>query len=167
MDYRNKTDGEIYSEVALRNSNPNMSLPREFTAATLEALNVEPIYPSTPPAVENHQKAVPSGTEKNSDGQWVYAWTVESKFTDTVITDSEGNETTITADEQLAKMLENEAADKAKRARDKRNDLLKETDHFGLSDVTMSDAMTTYRQALRDVPQQEDFPGTITWPTKP
>jgi hypothetical protein len=28
-------------------------------------------------------------------------------------------------------------------------------------------AWTTYRQALRDVPQQEGFPFTITWPTKP
>ena len=30
---------------------------------------------------------------------------------------------------------------------------LKETDFYALSDVTMSDAMTTYRQALRDIPQ--------------
>ena len=32
-----------------------------------------------------------------------------------------------------------------------RNKLLSETDHFALSDVTMSSAMTTYRQALRDL----------------
>ena len=30
---------------------------------------------------------------------------------------------------------------------------LKETDFYALSDVTMSDAMSTYRQALRDIPQ--------------
>ena len=30
---------------------------------------------------------------------------------------------------------------------------LKETDFYALSDVTMSDAMTTYRQALRNIPQ--------------
>ena len=30
---------------------------------------------------------------------------------------------------------------------------LQETDFYALSDVTMSDAMTTYRQALRDIPQ--------------
>ena len=28
-----------------------------------------------------------------------------------------------------------------------------ETDFYALSDVTMSDAMSTYRQALRDIPQ--------------
>ena len=42
-----------------------------------------------------------------------------------------------------------------------------ETDYFGASDVTMSSDMTAYRQALRDVPQQKDFPTSINWPTKP
>ena len=51
--------------------------------------------------------------------------------------------------------------------REKRNALLAETDYFGASDVTMSSDMTTYRQALRDVPQQTDFPTSINWPTKP
>tara|TARA_B100000424_G_scaffold39529_1_gene26521 strand:- start:844 stop:1104 length:261 start_codon:yes stop_codon:yes gene_type:complete len=48
-----------------------------------------------------------------------------------------------------------------------RNDLLAETDWTASSDVTMSDAMKTYRQALRDVPAQSSFPSNITWPTKP
>ena len=51
--------------------------------------------------------------------------------------------------------------------RAKRTALLMETDHYALSDVTMSEAMATYRQALRDVPQQTDFPTSINWPTKP
>ena len=34
-----------------------------------------------------------------------------------------------------------------------RNRKLQETDFYALSDVTMSDAMSTYRQALRDIPQ--------------
>jgi hypothetical protein len=57
--------------------------------------------------------------------------------------------------------------EKANVARIKRNSLLRETDHYGLSDVTMSNEITTYRQDLRDIPQQEDFPTTVTWPTKP
>ena len=57
--------------------------------------------------------------------------------------------------------------EEAERARSSRNTLLAETDYLGLSDATMSSAMTTYRQALRDVPQQTDFPGAITWPEKP
>lgn len=51
--------------------------------------------------------------------------------------------------------------------RNQRNALLAETDYMALSDVTMSDAMTTYRQALRDIPAQDEFPASVTWPTKP
>lgn len=51
--------------------------------------------------------------------------------------------------------------------RDKRNKLLAETDWAAGSDVTMSDAMRTYRQALRDIPQQADFPNRFTIPVKP
>ena len=51
--------------------------------------------------------------------------------------------------------------------RQRRDALLKETDHFGLGDVTMSEAMTTYRQALRDLPASNTVYADVTWPTKP
>ena len=51
--------------------------------------------------------------------------------------------------------------------RQHRDSLLRETDHYGLGDVTMSDAMTTYRQALRDVPASNTVYADVTWPTKP
>ena len=51
--------------------------------------------------------------------------------------------------------------------RNKRDRLLTETDWWAVSDRTMTQAETDYRQALRDVPQQEGFPTDITWPTKP
>ena len=49
-------------------------------------------------------------------------------------------------------------------ARKNRNNLLAETDWTASSDVTMSDAMKAYRQALRDVPSQSGFPTDINWP---
>ena len=54
--------------------------------------------------------------------------------------------------------------------RSRRNQLLAETDFYGNSDVTMSDDMTTYRQALRDLPAGKDTVDkceNATWPTKP
>ena len=54
--------------------------------------------------------------------------------------------------------------------RSKRNRLLAETDFYGNSDVTMSDDMKTYRQALRDLPDGKDTVEkceNATWPTKP
>ena len=56
------------------------------------------------------------------------------------------------------------------RLRETRNKLLAETDFYGNSDVTMSDDMTTYRQALRDLPAGKDTVdkcNNATWPTKP
>jgi len=56
------------------------------------------------------------------------------------------------------------------RLRERRNILLAETDFYGNSDVTMSDDMTTYRQALRDLPAGKDTVDkceNATWPTKP
>ena len=42
---------------------------------------------------------------------------------------------------------------KLEQIRQIRNQKLKETDFYALSDVTMSDAMSTYRQKMRDLPQ--------------
>jgi len=52
-------------------------------------------------------------------------------------------------------------------ARELRDAFLAETDWTANSDVIMSDDMTTYRQALRDITDQDGFPTNITWPTKP
>jgi len=54
--------------------------------------------------------------------------------------------------------------------RAKRNKLLQDTDHYALSDQTLSDDMRTYRQSLRDITNGlttvEDV-NSVTWPTKP
>jgi len=55
----------------------------------------------------------------------------------------------------------------AEKVRQERNQLLSKTDWMANSDVTMSDEWRTYRQALRDVPEQSGFPNDVTWPTKP
>jgi len=53
--------------------------------------------------------------------------------------------------------------------RGKRNKLLAETDYLALSDNSMSQAMTTYRQALRDITSHSNWPNLSDsdWPTKP
>ena len=54
--------------------------------------------------------------------------------------------------------------------REKRNRLLVETDWYAVSDLTMSADMTTYRQALRDLPAGKTTKAHVdaaTWPTKP
>ena len=51
--------------------------------------------------------------------------------------------------------------------RSRRNVLLAETDYLALADHTLTDAMKTYRQALRDLPANTADPHNVTWPTKP
>lgn len=59
-------------------------------------------------------------------------------------------------------------ADEARTQRDK---LLAETDWTQVLDAPIDaatrEAYRVYRQALRDLPEQEGFPGTITWPELP
>ena len=51
--------------------------------------------------------------------------------------------------------------------RKKRNKLLDETDWYANTDVTMSDEMRTYRQALRDLPASTENSADVVWPEKP
>ena len=51
--------------------------------------------------------------------------------------------------------------------RAKRNELLAETDYLALSDVTLTDEMRAYRQALRDLPANTADPANPVWPVKP
>ena len=51
--------------------------------------------------------------------------------------------------------------------RAERNAKLAETDWMANSDVTMSDAWKTYRQALRDITDSATSLDDVTWPEKP
>jgi len=81
-----------------------------------------------------------------------------------------------TAEEETARDAEEQAwrdgaFDRAiARLRERRNNLLKATDFYALSDVTMSEDMETYRQELRDLPSGKDTLEKVnnaTFPTKP
>jgi hypothetical protein len=143
---------------------PNVSLPKVWNANVNETLGIDPVLASPKPDPSGDYKVVVrNGVEQDANGNWVWAWTENDMFQE--YTDDDGVTHSV-ADQQAAYDAQNTATLSASE-RAKRDDLLKATDHFGLSDVTMSAEMTTYRQALRDVPQQAGFPNTITWPTKP
>ena len=87
-----------------------------------------------------------------------------------------GTRVQFTAAEETARDNEETAVANAAPARalatlkQKRTRLLAETDFWGNSDMSMTDAMTTYRQALRDLPAGKDTVdkcNNATWPTKP
>jgi hypothetical protein len=55
----------------------------------------------------------------------------------------------------------------AKLLREERNKRLAETDYLALSDLTLTDEMRAYRQALRDLPANTADPANPVWPVKP
>ena len=163
-EYRIRSTGEVKTQGQIRSDNSNVSLPKVWNDNVNETLGIDPVLISPAPAPSADFKiVVRNGVEQDANGNWVQAWTEREMFTE--YTDDDGNTVTVQAQKDAKTAADN--ASLAATERSTRDELLKATDHYGLSDVTMSADMATYRQALRDVPQQEGFPGTITWPTKP
>ncbi len=163
-EYRNRTTGEVKTQGQWRAANPNMSLPRVWKAATLDALNLDAVLRSPAATTTAYQSSVRDGVEQNANGDWVEKYVARDMFADT----TEDGVTTTKAEHEAAYQATLDAAE-AERNRTKRNTLLSETDYFALTDVTMDAAMTTYRQALRDITAHSNWPNLADddWPTKP
>ena len=136
-----------YTVAQLKKDNKNTSFPKELSNDLLASFGVYPAVVAEHPSFnsETHGASL-KDTPTEVDGVWTYGWTI-----------TEYTESQLAAGESAL----------ALDIREERNSKLLETDWIGLSDVTMSSAWATYRQALRDIPSQEGFPKNITWPNKP
>jgi len=163
-EYRNRTTGEVKTQGQWRAANPNMSLPRVWKAATLDALNLDPVLRSPAATTGAYQVSVRDGVEQNANGDWVEKYVARDMFSDT----TEDGVTTTKAEHEAAYQATLDAAVAASN-RTKRDGLLSDTDYFALTDVTMDAPMTTYRQALRDITTHANWPDLADddWPTKP
>ncbi len=163
-EYRNRTTGEVKTQGQWRAANPNMSLPRTWKAATLDALNLDAVLRSPAATTTAYQNSVRDGVEQNANGDWVEKYVARDMFSDT----TEDGVTTTKAEHEAAYQATLDAAVAASN-RTKRDGLLSDTDYFALTDVTMDAPMTTYRQALRDITAHENWPNLADddWPTKP
>jgi len=136
-----------YSIGQLRNDNPNVSFPKSVPDATLAAYGVYSVTVLDAPACDvSKQRVEQDAQPTESNGKWELRWSVVK----------------LTAEELAAKV----AAVKAD-VRMKRDRLLSASDWMALSDVTMSPAWAAYRQELRDITKQVDFPDNIVWPKEP
>ena len=93
----------------------------------------------------------------------------DSKVSAVTGQDMEGNDITIQThfsgndSDKNVRLL----ADKWTNVRRDRDRKLAETDYLALSDQTLSSQMASYRDSLRDVPEDNADPDNINWPTKP
>jgi hypothetical protein len=73
----------------------------------------------------------------------------------------------VTWDEVNVKLQDLTAAEPMKFLRAERDRLIASTDWWASSDLTMTDAQTAYRQALRDITDSATSLDDVTWPTAP
>ena len=73
----------------------------------------------------------------------------------------------VTWDQVNVKMQDLTAAEPMKELRAERDRLIAATDWWASSDLTMTDAQTAYRQALRDITDSATSLDDVTWPTAP
>ena len=168
-EYRERTTGEVKSQGEWRAAFPQMALPRVWGANVCDAMNIDPVLASPAATTTAYQVSVRDGVEQDANGNWVEKFVAKDMFADTTETDEDGNKTTTTKAEHEAAYQAKLDAEAATTHRATRDAKLAETDFYALSDVTMSSEMTTYRQALRDLPTHSNWPNLEDddWPTAP
>ena len=163
-EYRHTETGEVKTQGQWRSHYSNVSLPRTWKQATLDGLNLEAVLAAPKPTPAAYQTVRRDGVSQDANGNWVENWDLAWMFSDT----TEDGVTTTKAEHEAAYQATLDAA-VAETNRKTRDEKLAETDFYALSDVTMTDAMTAYRQALRDITSHSNWPNLedADWPVKP
>ena len=157
-----KLEGDTPTEWPLavqriRFENKNVSFPENMSNFDVTSYGFAPFsYADKPDHDVEYQNCLEIAPVL-SDGVYLQTWQITDKYT---------------SDERTAYDTQKESDridELSSNNRTKRNGLLAETDYFALTDVTMDAAMTTYRQALRDITAHSDWPNLADddWPTKP
>jgi hypothetical protein len=130
-----------YSIHDLKKDFPNVSFPNNPPAALLKEYDVFPVIFDPLPPHDTMTFKLDRKTPVKLNGVWTVRWEVVPLDFDQAV----GNIRAI------------------------RNDRLKDTDWTQGKDIpdNVSQAWGVYRQALRDVPQQEGFPFNVVWPEAP
>lgn len=135
-----------YGLGQLKAANPLTSFPAQANDEMLASYGVQRVFFSTPPEITATQ-VLEEGTPVFTDDRWTQTFTVRD----------------MTAEEVTSR---NEA--QATQVRAERNDKLAATDWTQVVDAPVDQATwATYRQALRDITEQDGFPWSVQWPTQP
>lgn len=152
--YVKVTNGTVdqypYTVGDLRRDNPNTSFPKNLPTQMLEDWGLYPVTEAEnePSYNAETQYLNPATSPTLENGAWVIGLTVVDK-----------------TEEEIASNRDAMASTN----RSTRNELLAATDFHALTDVTLSDSMSAYRQALRDLTSHANWPylDATDWPTEP
>ena len=168
-EYRNRTTGEVKTQGQWRAANPNMSLPRVWQAATLDALDLDAVLRSPAATTTQYQNSVRDGVVQDANGNWVENYVARDMFADT--TDEDG--VTTTKAEHEAAYQAGLDAKVAESNRTERNKLLETSDWTQMNDSPLTNeaktAWATYRQELRGLTDVDAWPNLAEddWPVAP
>jgi len=159
MIFENKNGSlEKVSWQHIKFQNRNVSFPEEVPEAIYQEYKYFPFAIAEPPSYDSNTQTIEEIDPVKKDNIYTQTWKIVEKFK----TDTEKNK--FLSDKAAAELVA-----LAESNRNVRNDLLAATDYYGISDMTMTDAMKTYRKALRDLPTHKNWPSLKDedWPTKP
>lgn len=162
MEIRIRSTGAVMLEDQLRRWLHETGGPsyETLTPEVMEAIGVDPVFEG-PHATGGtvYQYSMRQGVEQQADGKWYTKYVLGPVFVDSA---------EATAAQQEAAYKAQKDAEQATSVRAARNSKLAACDWTQLADSSADKpSWATYRQALRDIPSQEGFPWTVTWPVEP
>ena len=144
MEIRLKETGAVITESEFRAMFPNTGFPQQLTESIINDFGGDVVFEGPQAQPTRYQIGFRDGVEQ-IDGKWFTKYSVAD----------------LDADAIAAK-----DAEQAKAIRTQRNQLLAESDWTQLVDATVDKALwAEYRQSLRNIPSQDGFPWTVTWPS--
>jgi hypothetical protein len=138
-----------YNLDMFRKENSNVSLPSELTSEFLETYLIFKVHPTKAPEVSKEKKIIPV-KPVFENGVWFQSWNVVDK---------------------TQQEIEQEYIQRSRNIRERRNRLLLETDWVVAkafeTNTPIPQVWIDYRQVLRDVSNQENFPYEVIFPDIP
>ena len=137
-----------YTLQQMRQDYADTSFPKNISVALRESFGVFDVEYEVSPVIDTiTQRVVTSTIPQLIDGRWILTKTVEQL-----------------TPEQIEIATEN----KAVQVRSERAKKLTASDWTQINDAPVDKAAwATYRQALRDISTQANFPWAVAWPEKP
>lgn len=144
------SDGSVeqypYTLTDLVSSHRNVSFPTVITPDIIADFGLVSVVPIDPPTVD-HTQSLTRDVEQLLDGSYAEKWIITSAS---------------------AEEISERTAYKVSLVRSLRNEALNNSDWTQLPDSPVDSVeWAAYRQDLRDIPQQVEFPWNVTWPTEP
>lgn len=137
-----------YTDIELMLDNPNVSFPAVITQETREHFGVYIVTSAVPPECNEFTQKIVEVDPVFLNGVWFQTWEIVDL-----------------SDEEKA-YVKQKKADEYKVKRDQE---LVKSDFTQIADVLLlnKSEWATYRQQLRDLPQQPNFPENVVWPRVP